>query len=115
MIMPMRGGIITCDIKDPDVLYKSYLPFVSGGALFVPSERQSSLGEDVFVAFTLPGSSDRFPLTGKIVWINQKASSNRRIGFAIQLGNDTNSLRLRNEIERLLAGKLEGVAATFTM
>ena len=115
MLMPMRGGIITCDIKDAATLYKSYLPFVSGGALFVPSERSSSLGDDVFVAFTLPDSTERYPLNGKIVWINQKASASRPIGFAVQLGNDTNSLKLRHEVERLLAGQLDSEAHTFTM
>ncbi|MDO5650516.1 MAG: pilus assembly protein PilZ [Moraxella sp.] len=115
MAMPMRGGIITCDIRDVPTLYKSYLPFIAGGALFVPNDRISALGEDVFVAFTLPSQSDRYPLNGKVAWINHKASANRPAGFAIQFGSDANGTRLRNEIEKLLAGQLDGAQATYTL
>lgn len=115
MAMPIRGGIITYDIPSVAVLYNSYLPFISGGGLFIPHERKSNIGDDVFVAITLPGSSDRYPLNGKIVWLNQKATANRPVGFGIQFGSDPNSTKLRNEVERLLAGQLESTQPTYTM
>lgn len=116
MAMPGRGGgIITCTITDTQTLYQSYLPFVSGGGIFVPKTRNHTLDEDVFVAFTLPGSNDRFPLNGKVVRINHKATTTKPAGFAIQFGSDPNSVRIRNEVERLLAGQLESANPTFTM
>ena len=36
-------------IKDKQALYKSYMPFVSGGGLFVPSTKLFSLGDEVFL------------------------------------------------------------------
>ena len=59
MAMPIRGGILTCNIADTQTLHSSYLSFVTHGGIFVPSTRQHNLGEDVFVAFTLPGSAER--------------------------------------------------------
>lgn len=117
MPMPMRGagGIITCNFSDTDTLYASYLPFVTNGGVFVPNTQPRRIGEDVFVAFMLPGSTERYPLNGKVIWINHKASAGRPAGFAIQFGNDPNSLRMRNEIERLLAGSLESPRPTYTM
>lgn len=116
MAMPSRGGgIITCTIADTQTLYQSYLPFVNGGGIFVPSTRQHKLGEDVFVAFTLPGSSERFPLNGKIVWINHKSTITKPAGFAMQFGSDPNSVRIRNEVERILAGQLESTNPTYTI
>ncbi|WP_227429621.1 PilZ domain-containing protein [Psychrobacter sp. I-STPA6b] len=115
MAMPGRGGIITCHIENIETLYASYLPFVNNGAVFVPSNRQHQLGDEVFVAITLPGSSERMPLNGKVVWVNHKAQANRPAGFAVQFGNDEVGLRMKNEMERLLAGKSDSVQMTYTM
>lgn len=116
MAMPIRGGgIITCNIADVATLYQSYLPFVAGGGIFVPSTRAHSLGEEVFVAFTLPGSAERYPLNGKVVWINHKTVGGRPAGFGMQFGSDPNSVRIKNEVERLLAGQLESPQPTYTM
>lgn len=115
MAMPARGGILTHAITDNNMLYSSYLPFVAGGGLFIPSARAHKLGENVFVAITLPDSSERYPVNGKVVWINHKTVGARPAGFALQLGGDPNSLRVKNEIERLLAGQLESEKPTYTM
>ncbi len=118
MAMPIRGGgggILSCNITDEATLYSSYLPFVNNGGIFVPSTRTHTLGEEVFVAFTLPGSTERYPLNGKIVWINHKAMGSRPAGFAMQFGTDANGIRMKNEVERLLAGKLESPQPTYTM
>ena len=115
MAMQGRGGILTCHIEDIDKLYASYLSFVDNGALFVPTSRKQELGDEVFVAVTLPNSSERLPMNGKVVWINQKSQANRPAGFAVQIGTDVAGQRIRNEIERLLAGKIDSQLATYTM
>lgn len=115
MAMPIRGGIITCQIPDSQTLYSSYMSFVKDGGIFVPSSRKHTLGEDVFVAFSLPNSSERYPLNGKIIWINEKGTTTKPAGFGMQLGNDPNSLRFKNDVERLLAGLTSSEQATYTM
>lgn len=116
MAMPGKGGgIINCHIKDTAVLYASYLPFVKNGGIFVPSNQPKQLGEDVFVAVTLPGSSERMPLNGKVVWINHRPSGNKPQGFAVQFGTDAVGLQMKNEVEKLLAGKIDSPQSTFTM
>lgn len=115
MAMPGRGGILTCHIEDTATLYASYLSFVENGALFVPSSLVQQLGDEVFIAVTLPNSSERLPMNGKVVWINHKSQSNRPAGFAVQIGKDPSGLRIKNEVERLLAGKIDSQQATYTM
>lgn len=116
MAMPGRGGgILNYQVKDIAMLYASYLPFVKNGGIFIPSNQIKSLGEDVFVAITLPGSNQRMPLNGKVVWINQKPQANRPQGFAVQFGTDAAGLQMKNEVERLLAGKIDSPQGTFTM
>lgn len=111
----MRGGIITCNFSDTQTLYNSYLSFVTNSGIFVPSNRKHHLGEEVFVVVTLPDSSERYPLNGKIVWINDKGTTTKPAGFGVQFGTDINSTKLKNEIERLLAGQVESDKMTFTM
>lgn len=117
MAMPGRGGagIITYNVPSVEVLYASYLPFVSNGAIFVPSDVPKELGDEVFVAITLPGSSERMPMNGKVVWVNQKAQAGRPAGFAVQFNTDVVGQKIKNEVERLLAGKVESAQATYTM
>ncbi len=115
MAMPGRGGILSCHIEDVATLYASYLSFISNGALFVPSNRVQQLGDEVFIAVTLPNSSERLPMNGKIVWINSKEQSSRPAGFAVQIGTDIAGQKIKNEIERLLAGKIDSLQATYTM
>lgn len=115
MAMPSRGGILTCHIEDTATLYASYLSFVENGALFVPSDRIQQLGDEVFIAVTLPNSSERLPMNGKVVWINRKTQANRPTGFAVQIGKDVSGQKIKNEVERLLAGKIDSLQATYTM
>jgi len=115
MAMPGRGGILTCHMEDIETLYASYLSFVNNGALFIPSERVQNLGDEVFIAVTLPNSSERLPMNGKVVWINSKAQSGRPAGFAVQIGTDIAGQRIKNEVERLLAGKIDSLQSTYTM
>lgn len=115
MAMPSRGGITTVALDTVEKLYASYLPFIQNGAVFVESMSQQELGSQVFVAVTLPGSSDRMPLNGKVVWVNHRNQGNRPAGYAIQLGKDEAGLRIKNEIERLLAGQLDSDRPTFTL
>ena len=56
-----QQGILSLSIKDRHALYKSYMPFVTGGGLFVPSTKRFSLGDEVFLLLTLPDSSERLP------------------------------------------------------
>jgi type IV pilus assembly protein PilZ len=114
-MLPTRaGGIINYPIRDLQTLYSSYLPFVSGGALFVPSNRTFPLGEDVFVVVTLPESTERTPLTGKVVWVTHRTQGSRPAGFALQLSGDDGA-RLKNEIEKMLVGILTSDRPTYTM
>lgn len=58
------GGIIQANIPDIETLFASYMPFVAGGGLFIPSNQTVKLGDEVFVLTTLPEQSQKIPLTG---------------------------------------------------
>lgn len=115
MAMPARGGINTINYDTLEKLYASYLPFIQNGAIFIPSTQQQQLGAQVFVAITLPHSSERLPLNGKVVWVNHRHQVNRPAGFALQFGKDEAGLRIKSEVERLLVGQITSDKPTQTL
>ncbi len=84
-MQPRMGGIIQANIPDKATLYASYMPFVVGGGLFIPSKQPVKMGEEVFVLATLPEQAQKIPLTGKVIWISQKQNGIKLQGFGIQL------------------------------
>lgn len=114
MLPPRAGGIINYPIKDSHDLYASYMPFVLGGGLFVPSNRSFPIGEDVFVVVTLPESSERIPVSGKVIWSHHRSHGTRPAGFGLQLAGDDGK-RLRDQIEKLLAGHISSDRPTHTL
>mgnify|MGYP000190440415 CR=1 FL=1 len=61
-----QQGILSLAIKDRQSLYKSYMPFVTGGGLFVPSTKRFGLdgGEPGFIG--TPCGVEPFRCTGDI-------------------------------------------------
>lgn len=114
MNMPRAGGIINQAIKDKIALYNSYMPFVKGGGLFLPTNRQCKLGEEVFVLLTLMDDPERIPLTGKVIWINPRQQGMRAAGIGIQLIGEEGD-KARRKIETFLAGALKADRPTHTM
>jgi type IV pilus assembly protein PilZ len=59
----------------------------------------------VFVMLTLPESSERLPVPGKVVWITPAgAQGNRAAGVGVQFAEGGDSEALRGKIDALLAG-----------
>lgn len=111
---PRMGGLLQVNIADRATLQASYMPFVQGGGLFVPSKQAVKMGEDVFVLATLPNQSQKIPLTGKVIWLSHKQVANKPQGFAIQL-NGEKGIYYKMEAEKLLAGSMSADHPSFTM
>ena len=113
-MQPRMGGIIQANIPDIETLYSSYMPYVVGGGLFIPSKQPIKLGEEVFVLATLPEQAQKIPLTGKVIWIAHKQNGIKLQGFGIQLSGDK-GVFFKNEAERLLAGLKHSGRKSYTM
>ncbi|MDI1302755.1 MAG: PilZ domain-containing protein [bacterium] len=114
MNMPRAGGILNQAFKDKAALYSAFMPYVKGGGLFLPTNRQSKLGEEVFVLLTLMDDPERIPVTGKVIWINTRQQGTRPAGIGIQLSGEEGD-KARRKIETFLAGALAADRPTFTM
>lgn len=111
----LRQGILSLTIKDKSALYAAYMPFVKNGGLFIPTNKNYSLGDEVFMLLTLMEETEKLPVAGKIVWITPKgAQGNRAAGIGVQF-SDQDGGAARNKIEGYLAGALQADRPTHTM
>ena len=94
-------------IKDPIELNLSYMPFIHGGGLFIPTPQPFSLGDKVLVNLQLPGKNDSLKIEGKIVWITPKIALYHVIpGIGIQfIGSNPKSIS--SQIEAQLDASIE--------
>ena len=97
-------GILTLSIKDKAALYASYMPFIKNGGLFIPTNKEYRLGDEVFILLTLMEDPERIPVAGKIVWLTPRnAQGKRQQGIGVQFSSQDNG-DTQKRIESFLAG-----------
>ena len=96
-------GVLSLWIRDRRVLRAAYMPFVSHGGLFVPTNANFRLGDEVFLILGLLDEQDRIPIAGKVVWITPEGAQGERTpGVGVQFSSDSGFAR--EKIEGYLAG-----------
>lgn len=109
-----RNGILSLTIKDKSVLYAAYMPFIKNGGLFIPTNKNYRLGDEVFMLLSLMDEPEKIPVAGKVIWMTPKgAQGNRAAGVGVQFNEGDNSAR--NQIDTHLAGALKSDRPTHTM
>lgn len=110
-----RQGLLSLNIKDKAALYAAYMPFVENGGLFIPTEKDYELGDEVFMLLTLMEEPEKIPVAGRVIWVTPKeAQANRSAGIGVQF-NDQDGGVARDKIEAHLAGALDADRPTHTM
>ena len=110
-----RDHVISIAIKDKQALYMSYMPFIEGGGLFVPSPKEHNLGDEMFLLAHIMDEPDPIKISGKIVWITPRgALGNKPVGVGIQfVGED--APKIADLIESKLGASLSLTRGTHTM
>lgn len=110
------GRMMSLQLKEKPVLYNSYMSFLEHGGLFVPTDDNFALGDEVLLAVEIGGHPDKKFLPTKVAWINPaRTSTQRPKGIGLAFGNDEISLQAKHLIEAELAGMLKSDRATFTL
>ena len=110
-----RQGILTVSIKDKSALYAAYMPFIINGGLFIPTNRDYEMGQEVFLLLNLMEETERLPIAGKVIWKTPpRSGSYKSSGIGVQF-SDQDGGKARNKIETYLAGALDSDRSTYTM
>lgn len=109
-----RNGILSLTIRDKSVLYAAYMPFIANGGLFIPTNKNYNLGDEVFMLLSLMDEPEKIPVAGKVIWITPRgAQGNRASGIGVQFSGEDDIAN--KKIENYLAGSLESDRPTHTM
>lgn len=109
-----RNGILSLTIKDKAVLYSAYMPFLTNGGLFVPTNKPYDIGDEVFMLLTLMDEPEKIPIAGRVVWVTPwGAQGNRTAGIGVQFSEQDQAANAK--IENHLAGSLSSDRPTHTM
>jgi len=81
-----KQGLLSLQIKDKKELYSAYMPYVKGGAIFVPTPKRYQLGDEVFLMVSFLEDKSRLPVVGKVVWVSPMGQmGGRRPGVGVQM------------------------------
>ena len=109
-----KPGLLTLTIKDKSALYLAYMPFVRNGGLFIPTNSNYRLGDEVFMLLNLMGEEEKLPVAGRVIWVTPKgAQGNRAAGIGVQFNGEDDTAK--NVIETNLAGALTSDRPTHSM
>ena len=110
-----KPGLLTLTIKDKSALYLAYMPFVKNGGLFIPTNSNYRLGDEVFMLLNLMGEDEKLPVAGRVIWVTPKGAQGKRTaGIGVQFSEQDRG-QTQNKIETYLAGALSGDKATHPM
>ena len=112
----LRPAVMSLAIRERAALYTTYMPFLTYGGIFVPTNKNCQLGEEIFLLLSLMEDEIRYPIAGKVVWMTPAgASNNHTPGVGVHFPDDETGRRLRQRIEELLGTALGSARATHTM
>ena len=110
-----KPGLLTLTIKDKSALYLAYMPFVTNGGLFIPTNSNYRLGDEVFMLLNLMGEDEKLPVAGRVIWVTPKGAQGKRTaGIGVQFSEQDRG-QTQKKIENYLAAAVSGEKPTHTM
>ncbi|STZ75603.1 PilZ domain-containing protein [Bergeriella denitrificans] len=101
-------------IEDQAMLYHCYMPFLTHGGLFVPTEDLPDLGDEVFLSVEIGGENHVLPV--RAAWINPaRTSAQRPRGVGLAFGTQEACQKLKSLIEAELGNDIRSDRLTFTL
>ncbi len=106
---------ISLKLEDKITLYKMYMPFITDGALFFPTEQEYNLSDSVPVSLSFAFHPNKVCFEGKVIWITPKLAQGGKLqGIGLQFCGEEGAL-LKTFIEKLLGDHLHSQELTYTL
>ena len=111
-----RPSVIQLVFREKGALYAAFIPVFSEGGLFVPTQRDYRLGDDIYLLLSLPDDPQRYPVAGKVSWITPaNASGGRTQGVGVRFPGDQKTRLVRLKIEEILGTSISSAKPTQTI
>ncbi|SBT04063.1 Type IV pilus assembly PilZ [Candidatus Accumulibacter aalborgensis] len=111
-----RPTVLSLTINSKSALYAAFMPLLRYGGVFVPTTRNYSIGDEVFMLLSLMDDPAKLPIAGTVVWITPVgAQNNKAQGIGVHFKNDDAGTEARRRIEGLLGGVMQSGRPTHTI
>jgi len=99
--------VLNYTINDLLELSLSFMPFINGGGLFIPTQESFNLGDGIIVNLLLPGKKENIKIEGKVIWITPSNALHHVLpGIGIQF-TGSNATSLSEQVQMFLDKSLE--------
>ncbi len=111
-----RPSVLSLPIKEKAALYAAYMPFLTNGGIFVPTNKAYKIGDEIYLILTLIDDPTKYPIAGKIAWVTPAgANNNKAQGIGVHFSDDESGKRVKQRIEELLGAAVSSSRATHTL
>src|SRR3569833_4619326 len=77
-----RPSVLSLAIKEKAALYAAYMPFLSNGGIFVPTNKAYKVGDEIYLILSLMVVVCFFLFVGFVAWFSPAgANNNKAQGF----------------------------------
>jgi type IV pilus assembly protein PilZ len=113
---PSRPSVLSLAIREKAALFSAYMPFLTNGGIFVPTNKSYHLGEEIYLILTLLDDQSKYPIAGKVAWVTPAgAGNNKSQGIGVHFPSDESGVRLKLRIEEALGTSIKSSRATHTL
>jgi type IV pilus assembly protein PilZ len=111
-----KPSVSQLQLKNKAALYAAYMDWTADGGVFVPTQRNHKLGDNVYLLLGLPDDPQLYPLVGKVVWLTpERAPDHRAQGVGVQFPETDAAREIKIKIETLLGVQMSSAQATHTL
>lgn len=98
--------ILQLPLNDVSALHSSFMPFVRGGAIFVPNKETDTFqfGDEVIVSMHLKSTDKKLAIPGVVMWIAPQSCERGTQGLGIQFIGATKA-KVKLIIETMLGNR----------
>jgi type IV pilus assembly protein PilZ len=97
--------LLSLKLRDDAALHSSYMPFIRGGAIFVPTKNTDhNFGDEVVISMHLESTNKKLAIPGKVVWIAPESCERGTQGLGIQFAGTTKA-KVKLIIETMLGNR----------
>ena len=101
----VQRTLLNLKLRDDAALHSSYMPFIRGGAIFVPTKGTThNFGDEVVVSMHLESTNKKLAIPGKVVWIAPESCERGTQGLGIQFAGTTRA-KVKLIIETMLGNR----------
>ena len=111
-----RPSVLSLAIKERAALYSAYMPFLKNAGIFVPTNKQYKVGDEIYLILSLMEEPNKYPIAGKVAWITPAgANNNKSQGIGVHFPDDESGQRVKKSIEDILGSALHSTRANHTI